>query len=56
MARVASAWGDGTALGATVAGTGTGSAQTFTVYGQTLAGTAPTPGSYSDTVVVTATY
>jgi spore coat protein U-like protein len=51
-----SAWGDGTALGSTVSGTGSGGSQTFTVYGQTLAGTAPTPGSYSDTVVVTVTY
>jgi spore coat protein U-like protein len=41
-----------------VSGTGTGSAQTTTVYGKIPQGTsiASTPGSYSDSVVVTVTY
>ena len=40
-----------------VAGTGTGSNQTFTVYGRIPQGVSiPPPGSYSDTVVVTVTY
>lgn len=46
----------GTTLGTdTVAGTGTGAAQSQTVYGRVAPQTA-TPGSYSDTVVVTVTY
>lgn len=46
----------GTTLGSdTVAGTGTGAAQSQTVYGRVAPQTA-TPGSYSDTVVVTVTY
>jgi spore coat protein U-like protein len=49
-------WGDDTALGAVVSGTGSGSAQPLTVYGRTTAGALPVPGSYSDTVVVTVTY
>jgi len=41
-----------------VSGTGTGSAQTTTVYGKIPQGTsiASTPGSYADSVVVTVTY
>jgi spore coat protein U-like protein len=50
------AWGDGTGLGATVAGTGTGSAQNFNVYGATGAQSSPHTGSYSDLVVVTVSY
>ena len=40
----------------TVAGTGTGSAQTITVYGQVPAQASPSPGSYADTVNVTITF
>jgi spore coat protein U-like protein len=50
------AWGDDTALGASVSGSGSGSTQVRTVYGQTIAGPLPDPGSYSDTVVVTVGY
>lgn len=41
-----------------VSGTGTGNAQTTTVYGKIPQGTtiASRPGSYSDSVVVTVTY
>ena len=48
-------WGktDGTD---TVAGTGNGSAQTLTVYGQIAAQTTPAPGAYADTVNVTVTF
>jgi spore coat protein U-like protein len=38
-------------------GTGNGSAQSITVFGQVPAlGTAPVPGSYTDTVTITVTY
>jgi spore coat protein U-like protein len=50
------AWGDGSGLGASVPGTGDGSSQTLTVYGRAPGGVLPTPGAYSDTVVVTLTY
>ncbi len=40
----------------TVASTGTGSPQTFTVYGYVPAQATPAPGSYIDTVLVTVTY
>jgi len=40
----------------TVAGTGTGSAQSLTVYGQVPAGQLSTPGSYTDTITATITY
>jgi spore coat protein U-like protein len=49
-------WGDDTALGTSVSGTGNGTTQQLTVYGRTIAGPAPRPGSYSDTVVVTVSY
>jgi len=50
-------WGDGSGTTATIAGTGTGSAQAITIYGRVPSGqiTAP-PGSYSDTVTVTVSY
>lgn len=50
-------WGDGVDTTELVTGTGTGSAQTPTIYGRVLSGqsTAPT-GAYSDTVTVTVTY
>ena len=40
----------------TVQGTGTGSAQTLTVFGRVPPQAAPTPGAYSDTVRVTVSY
>lgn len=40
----------------TVAATGSGAAQTYTVYGQVPAQTTPAPDSYSDTITVTVTY
>lgn len=40
----------------TVPGTGTGLAQTLTVYGRIPAGSMPTPGAYADTITVTVTY
>lgn len=40
----------------TVAGTGTGGVQPYTVYGQIAAGLTPVAGSYNDTVLITITY
>ncbi|SEL80422.1 Spore coat protein U (SCPU) domain-containing protein [Pseudoxanthomonas sp. GM95] len=40
----------------TLQGTGTGTAQTATVYGRVLSGQTANPGSYSDTITVTITY
>ncbi len=40
----------------TEAGTGTGAAQTISVFGQVPAQTSPAPGSYADTVNVTVTF
>lgn len=40
----------------TVTGTGNGTAQVLNVYGTVPAGQLVTPGSYSDTIVVTVTY
>jgi len=48
------AWGS--AVGQTLSGTGTGSAQNIPVYGRVARQTTPPPGTYSDTVVVTVTY
>ena len=48
-------WGD-TVSTDTVAGTGNGSAQNYTVYGRIPAQTTPAPGSYTDTITVTVTY
>ncbi|HWT13601.1 MAG TPA: spore coat U domain-containing protein [Allosphingosinicella sp.] len=50
------AWGDGTALGARVNGTGSGGAQSRTVYGRIPAGQSANAGSYSDSVIVTVEY
>jgi spore coat protein U-like protein len=47
-------WGE--AAGDDVDGTGSGGAQTITVYGRIAAGQLPTPGSYTDTVTATITY
>ena len=40
----------------TVAGTGNGSAQSYTVYGRIPAQTTPAPGTYTDTITVTVSY
>jgi len=48
-------WGD-TVSTDTVAKTGTGTAQTTTVYGRIPANTSAVPGSYTDTVTITVTY
>jgi spore coat protein U-like protein len=40
----------------TKSGTGNGSAQSLTVYGQLTAAQYPSPGSYSDTITATITY
>jgi spore coat protein U-like protein len=50
-----SVWG--TTIGSdTVASTGTGAAQSFTVYGRIPAQTTPAPATYTDTITVTVTY
>ncbi len=49
-------WGDGTTYGAQVSGTGSGANQSLTVYGRVPASQSPTPGSFTDTVVVTLSY
>ena len=46
----------GTAVGQTVAGTGTGAVQNLPIYGRVEAQTTPVPGTYTDTVVATVTY
>ena len=50
-------WGDGSASTAMLSGTGTGTAQSTTVYGRVPSGqtTAP-PGAYADSVSITITY
>jgi spore coat protein U-like protein len=48
-------WGDSVGTNA-AAGSGSGLAQTLTVYGRVPAQTTPSPGTYSDTVVVTISY
>lgn len=51
-----SLWGDGTS-GTTVSNqTGTGSAQTITVYGRIPTGQTPPVGSYTDTITVTVSF
>jgi spore coat protein U-like protein len=50
-----SVWG--TTIGSdTVASTGTGATQSFTVYGRIPAQTTPAPATYTDTITVTVTY
>jgi spore coat protein U-like protein len=51
----AQAWGDSVGTN-TAAATGSGLAQTLTVYGRVPMQTTPAPGTYSDTVVVTISY
>lgn len=48
-------WGN-TAGVDTAAGTGSGIGQAFTVYGRMPAQTTPSPGTYTDTIVITVTY
>ncbi len=48
-------WGD-TVGTDTVTGTGNGSGQTLTVYGQIASGQGNRPGAYTDTITVTVTY
>ena len=48
-------WGN-TAGVNTAAGSGSGTAQTFSVYGRMPAQSTPSPGTYTDTIVVTVTY
>ncbi len=48
-------WGNTVATD-TVAATGNGAAQSYTVYGRVPAQTTPAPGTYTDTVTVTVTY
>jgi spore coat protein U-like protein len=48
-------WGN-TVSTDTVAATGNGVAQSYTVYGRIPAQTTPAPGSYADTITVTVTY
>ena len=50
-------WGDGTGATATLAGTGTGTVQSISVYGRVGSGQTTVPaGSYADTIAVTVTY
>jgi len=49
-------WGNGTVLGGQVSGTGSGSAQSLIVYGRIPASQLSTPGTYSDSVLVTVEY
>lgn len=51
----ASNWGNTDGVNAAT-GTGTGSSQTLTMYGQIPAGQNVVPGSYSDTITATLTY
>lgn len=46
----------GATSGLTASGTGTGSDQSFTVYGRVPAPQSPPPGSYSDTIVISVAY
>ena len=48
-------WGETVGVD-TLAGTGTGAAQSFTVYGRVPPQAAPAPGTYTDTVTLTLTY
>jgi len=50
------AWGDGSGATTTVSGTGNGSAQSSTVFGQLPAGQYVPSGAYTDHVTVTVTY
>jgi len=53
----ASIWGSGSGGTSAVTGTGSGSAQSFTIYGRVPSGQSSVPaGTYTDTVSVTVTY
>jgi len=54
-ATYTSNWGDSSGSG-WVTGTGTGSAQAYTIHAQIPAGQLAVPGSYTDTITVTITY
>lgn len=49
-------WGDGTSGSSIVGGVGSGSTQSYSVYGQVPAQSTPIPGSYTDTITATVTY
>nr|WP_246252594.1 spore coat U domain-containing protein [Mesorhizobium camelthorni] len=49
-------WGDETVSNGTQSGTGSGQAQSFTIYGRIPAQMSPIPGVYGDTITVTVTY
>jgi spore coat protein U-like protein len=49
-------WGDGTGSSSLSNQTGTGAAQTITVYGRISSGQTPAIGSYTDTVTVTISF
>ncbi|GAB3382058.1 Csu type fimbrial protein [Lysobacter fragariae] len=49
-------WGDGVAGGSAWVGTGSGTAQTLTVFGRVPAQATPAGGTYTDTVTATVTY
>ena len=51
-----SPWGDGTAGTAMYSNTGTGAAQTATIYGLVPAQATPAPGNYSDTITATVAF
>lgn len=51
-----SVWGDGTDGSVTVAGSGSGAAQSISAYGRIFSGQTPAAGSYTDTVNVTVSY
>lgn len=48
-------WGDNIGTN-TVGGTGTGSVQSYTAHGRVPVQSTPTPGTYTDTIIVTVTY
>jgi spore coat protein U-like protein len=54
-ATYTSNWGDTSGSG-WVSGTGTGSAQPYTIHAQISAGQLAVPGNYTDTITVTVTY
>jgi spore coat protein U-like protein len=49
-------WGDGTLGTGVISGTGSGSSQILTAFGQIPAGQLGTPGNYTDTVTITVTF
>jgi len=55
-ANFSTVWGDGTAGTAPISGVGTGSGQSYTVYGRVAAQSTPAPGSYTDVITATITY